>query len=350
MKRLAILITLLAAGTVFASSGQSGLLSNSYLYPWVDGLNVRAAPNPSMPAVAKLNVGDRVTYLGVSSTNKATYTLRGRQITGYFIKVGLEDGKEGWVFSGALLPYFAERYKTTVTVGSNGDYLRLQDAIDAAKPGTVIRLTDKEYDFYQAIRIVNKTNIVIDGGGASLCLREDNDYIFIEVKNSSYVTIVNSFFDTMCDLDVYRKLEVMDPYSRDTMYDLDVYRELEVMDPYSRMASIYASSFVLIAGCSFEFYGVPGIDFSDCTNVLFIGNFFSEHTGNQIGIGWNVSALSICSNDFVQSGCAISLWNHDRSEENFDTDADVNRAAAVGSCWMRNNRYRFEQSRFEEGG
>lgn len=311
MKKFVILFALLAAGTLFAAAARSGVLPDAYLYPWVDDLNVRTAPNPSLPAFAKLNIGDRVIYLGLVSTNKATYTLRGKQITGYFIKVKMEDGKEGWVFSGALLPYFSERYKTVVTVGIGGDYENLQDAVDDAKPGTVIRLTDGGFKLDRTLKISNKANVVIDGNGADVRVEENANYDVFDIRDSSFVTITGTGFHASGG-------------------------------PYSYCGSVTGSSYVTIAACTFSSppEGQAATVFiAVSTNVLLAGNGYSGASGYQLIVRDTVSGVSVCGNTLLSSEDAVQLISRDGGSNNFGSDAAVNRAAAGGFCQMRSNRY-----------
>ncbi len=67
----------------------------------VDRLRVRE--NPDMPsAIALVNEGEQMTYLGNKSQKKQTFTIRGNSTTDYFYNVQTPSGQIGWVFGGAI--------------------------------------------------------------------------------------------------------------------------------------------------------------------------------------------------------------------------------------------------------
>lgn len=75
---------------------------NGPMYSTLDGVNVRANPNPDDPPVARLALHQKVTALGAASSSNVTYFLRGTYYTAPFLKVTLENGVTGWVFASCL--------------------------------------------------------------------------------------------------------------------------------------------------------------------------------------------------------------------------------------------------------
>ncbi|MFK8161995.1 MAG: SH3 domain-containing protein [Lewinella sp.] len=72
------------------------------LYPWVDQLNVREAPNTAAKRVGKALRGQPVTLSGEKTDNKETIVLRGVAYDDHWLKVTTKEKIEGWVFAGAL--------------------------------------------------------------------------------------------------------------------------------------------------------------------------------------------------------------------------------------------------------
>lgn len=72
------------------------------LYPWVDQLNVREAPNTKAKRIGKALKGQSVTLSGEKTDQKETIVLRGVAYDDYWIKVTTKDKTAGWVFAGAL--------------------------------------------------------------------------------------------------------------------------------------------------------------------------------------------------------------------------------------------------------
>jgi hypothetical protein len=72
------------------------------LYPWVDQLNVREAPNTTAKRIGKALKGQSVTLSGEKTEKKETIVLRGVAYDDYWLKVTTKDKTEGWVFAGAL--------------------------------------------------------------------------------------------------------------------------------------------------------------------------------------------------------------------------------------------------------
>lgn len=76
--------------------------ANETLVAWVDLLNVRAEPNTSGKIVASLRENTMVTYTGERTDNLHTIELRGTSFEEPWLKIRTTDGKEGWVFGGAV--------------------------------------------------------------------------------------------------------------------------------------------------------------------------------------------------------------------------------------------------------
>ncbi len=75
---------------------------NQVLYSWVDKTRVRHLPSFKKKAFTFLKEGEKVVWKGIESNKKIKITLRGKKFNTPFYKVQLENGKEGWVYAGAL--------------------------------------------------------------------------------------------------------------------------------------------------------------------------------------------------------------------------------------------------------
>lgn len=76
--------------------------ANETLVAWVDLLNIRDEPNTSGKIVASLRENATVTYTGERTDDLHTIELRGISFQEPWLKIRTTDGKEGWVFGGAV--------------------------------------------------------------------------------------------------------------------------------------------------------------------------------------------------------------------------------------------------------
>lgn len=81
---------------------QQDYQANETLIAWVDLLNVRAEPNTSGRIVASLRENAIVTYTGERTNELHKIELRGTTFEAPWLKIRTADGKEGWVFGGAV--------------------------------------------------------------------------------------------------------------------------------------------------------------------------------------------------------------------------------------------------------
>lgn len=72
------------------------------LYPWVDQLSIRDAPNRTGKVVARVGSNDELTFTGKKSEQNETIVLRGVAYEEPWLEVFTKDKKEGWVFGGAV--------------------------------------------------------------------------------------------------------------------------------------------------------------------------------------------------------------------------------------------------------
>ena len=76
--------------------------SGEALYPWVDGLNLRAEPSTGARVVGRATRGQVLRATGPRSGAEATVLLRGGVYTEPWYRVTTEEGTAGWAFGGAL--------------------------------------------------------------------------------------------------------------------------------------------------------------------------------------------------------------------------------------------------------
>ncbi len=176
-----------AAAAQQASGSEPGYTNGQVLVPWVDDLRVRAKPDPGLPAIAHVGTGDRVVYLGEASPGVLTFELRGRRISGCFLKVRLADGTSGWVFSGGLQ---ALREGRTVSVGGNHpDYDDIRYAVDRAMPGDTIVIAGGTYYTAGTIRIANQSGLTLKANGSVSIVCTNRDVPVISVDRCRDIRI-----------------------------------------------------------------------------------------------------------------------------------------------------------------
>lgn len=76
-------------------------VSSALRYPWVINLNIRSAPNTGGEVVATAQPGDGLEVLETANKSEQI-VLRGVLYDEAWVKVKTPDGKEGWVFGGAI--------------------------------------------------------------------------------------------------------------------------------------------------------------------------------------------------------------------------------------------------------
>jgi hypothetical protein len=72
------------------------------VYTWVDKLNVRDAPNLNGKTITTIQTEDAIEFTGIKSDKSETIVLRGVAYNEPWLKIVTADGKEGWVFGGAI--------------------------------------------------------------------------------------------------------------------------------------------------------------------------------------------------------------------------------------------------------
>lgn len=77
-------------------------ITKEVLYPWVDKLNIRDAPNLVGNTIATVTRKDALAFIGEQSEKSEEIVLRGVAYDAHWLKVITPDKKEGWVFSGAV--------------------------------------------------------------------------------------------------------------------------------------------------------------------------------------------------------------------------------------------------------
>lgn len=87
---------------VEGADASDDLGANDQLFPWVDGVNVRAQPDTGAKRVARVLENEPLLYLGESSSSQATVLLRGVAYREPWHKVKTKDGTEGWIFGGTV--------------------------------------------------------------------------------------------------------------------------------------------------------------------------------------------------------------------------------------------------------
>ncbi|MEM6966281.1 MAG: SH3 domain-containing protein [Bacteroidota bacterium] len=79
--------------------------TKTILYAWVDKLRIRAQPSTKSEIIDEVKEGTSFTYLNEKTDFKEKINLRGSLYDEPWLKIKTEDGKEGWVFGGAVKFY-----------------------------------------------------------------------------------------------------------------------------------------------------------------------------------------------------------------------------------------------------
>ncbi|MCI4667106.1 MAG: SH3 domain-containing protein [Bacteroidia bacterium] len=90
-------------------------VSPNVVYPWVDKLNVRENPDTKAKVIATITSEDGLTLLGEVSKEKDLIVLRGVAYEENWVKVKMDDGKEGWVFGGTVKKKGEEKGNALIT-------------------------------------------------------------------------------------------------------------------------------------------------------------------------------------------------------------------------------------------
>ena len=75
------------------------------LYAWVDKLRVREQPTTKSEIVVEVKEGTSFNYLNEKTDYKERINLRGTLFNEPWLKIKTDDGKEGWVYGGAVKFY-----------------------------------------------------------------------------------------------------------------------------------------------------------------------------------------------------------------------------------------------------
>ncbi|HFC00650.1 MAG TPA: SH3 domain-containing protein [Phaeodactylibacter sp.] len=75
------------------------------LYAWVDKLRIREQPTTKSKIVMEVKEGTSFTYLNEKTDYKERINLRGTLYNEPWLKIKTKDGKEGWVYGGAIKFY-----------------------------------------------------------------------------------------------------------------------------------------------------------------------------------------------------------------------------------------------------
>ena len=72
------------------------------IYAWVDKLNIRDKASLKGKAIASVDSDDALEFTGTKSGTAETIVLRGVAYKDLWYKIETKDGKEGWVYGGAV--------------------------------------------------------------------------------------------------------------------------------------------------------------------------------------------------------------------------------------------------------
>ena len=79
--------------------------ASTILYAWVDKLRIREQPTTKSEIVVEVKEGTSFTYLNEKTDYKEKINLRGTLFNEPWLKIKTDEGKEGWVYGGAVKFY-----------------------------------------------------------------------------------------------------------------------------------------------------------------------------------------------------------------------------------------------------
>lgn len=127
------------SGTATSSSAQADSLSQSAVQreEWLeigyDDLRIREAASMKATVLATMKSGEQVKFLGETSPELERVELRGQLIVAPWGKVETKDGKQGWLFLGAVEPVkvpLAIAFKHSLNAISGQDCKVIQSALE----------------------------------------------------------------------------------------------------------------------------------------------------------------------------------------------------------------------------
>ena len=91
-----------ANGIINNAPNLNNVESDEALYAWVDKLNIRNQKGTKAKVIGNVSSKDKLVYAGEKSDKNDVIVLRGKAYDEPWLKVKTPDGKEGWVFGGAV--------------------------------------------------------------------------------------------------------------------------------------------------------------------------------------------------------------------------------------------------------
>jgi Bacterial SH3 domain len=150
-----------------------------------DDMRLRDAPSKAGAVLATYKEGTQVLDLGERSDNEEVVELRGEQIKAKWMKVRGADGKEGWIFGGALAPApdpSVTKLQADLKQLNQSDCKSIQAGLDAyrkAMQGKSPEVADQAY-----VVLADFLWTVADAESADLTDRRDYDDLYSKYNPS----------------------------------------------------------------------------------------------------------------------------------------------------------------------
>ena len=90
------------ANTPEVSDSKPEIKTKDLVYAWVDKLNIRDSPSLDGTSITSVQSNDALEFTGIKSDQNEFIVLRGVLYEEPWLKIITPDGKEGWVFGGAV--------------------------------------------------------------------------------------------------------------------------------------------------------------------------------------------------------------------------------------------------------
>ncbi len=109
------------------------------LYAWVNKLRIREQPTTKSKIVVEVKEGTSFTYLNEKTDYKERIELRGTLFNEPWLKIKTDDGKEGWVYGGAVKFYEPvvdanpSPYDTCFEIWKKGDWGKFNTCVEKVR-------------------------------------------------------------------------------------------------------------------------------------------------------------------------------------------------------------------------
>lgn len=199
--------------------------NDDIVYTWVDNLNIRAEPNTKGKVVTKVSDKQPLVFTGERSDKVETIVLRGVAYYEPWLKVRV-DGKEGWVFGGAVKREGEEKGNDEITATKFNFEKFGQFDLSSWRKVSTDNTSGDERDMISTIyERGNDTLIIVESSIGELYY----DYHYVWSKNGT--TIVRDFSFGFSDPYDFVVTETISDFKKSKKYE----RKQVIGKPFSTL-------------------------------------------------------------------------------------------------------------------